>query len=106
MSSCGRDAARPTSITIGSIAAFGSPRFTAEGRCWGLAGCGFSQRLLGDRNPVIGRREARWLWRWSYYRQMAIESRRPRQYERFGLEKLVVSSPLEAVFAQRKPRAA
>ena len=72
----------------------------------GLCGLRILQRLLGDRNPVIGRREARWLWRWSYYRQMAIESQRPRQYERFGLEKLVVSYPLEAVFAQRKRRAA
>ena len=33
---------------------------------------------------------------------MMIESQRPRQYERFGLEKLVASHPMEAVFAQRK----
>ena len=30
---------------------------------------------------------------------MMIESRRPRQYERFGLEKLVVSYPLDAALA-------
>jgi hypothetical protein len=59
------------------------------------------QRLLGDGNSVIGRNEARWLWRSSYYRQMAIESRRPRQYERFGLEKLAAPRPLEALPAQR-----
>ncbi len=70
----------------------------------GLCGLRILQRLLGKRNPAIGRREARWLWRWSYYQQMMIESRRPRQYERFGLEKLVASCPSEAVFAKRKRR--
>ncbi len=72
----------------------------------GLCGLRILQRLLGDRNSVIGRREARWLWRWSYYQQMAIESQRPRQYARFGLKKLAASSPLEAVSARRKLRAA
>ena len=71
-----------------------------------LGGLQILQGLLGDYNSVIGRREARWLWRCSYYRQMLLESRRPRQYERFGLEKRVISYPLEAVFAQRKRRAA
>ena len=67
----------------------------------GLCGLRICQWLLDDLNPVIGRREARWLWRWSYYQQMAIESQRPRQYEQFGLKKLVVSYPFAAAFAQR-----
>jgi hypothetical protein len=37
---------------------------------------------------------------------MMIQSQRPRQYEPFGLEKLVAFYPLEAVFAERKRRAA
>jgi hypothetical protein len=81
---------------------------TFRGAKWSLGLCGLRilQRLLGERDPVIGRREARWLWRCSYYRQMMIEAQRPRQYARFGLEKLVASYPLEAVFAQPKRRAA
>jgi glycosyltransferase involved in cell wall biosynthesis len=68
----------------------------------GLCGLRILQRLRNDGDPVIGRREARWLWRWSYYRQMMIESQGPRHYERFGLEKLVSCSPREEVFAQRR----
>ena len=73
---------------------------------FGLGGLRTFQRLRGERNPVIGGREARWLWRWSYYRQIAIESQRPRVYERFGLEKAVACDPLETVFAQRVQPAA
>ena len=72
----------------------------------GLCGLRLFQRLLGAREPLIGRHEARWLWRWSYYQQMMIEVQRPRQYERFGLEKLVISRPLEPVFVQPQRRAA
>ncbi len=68
------------------------PAFHGGRSLLGLCGLRILQRLAGDRNALIGRHEARWLWRWSYYRQMAIESQRPRQYERFGLEKQVVSS--------------
>ena len=82
------------------------PTFRGGKSLLGLGGLRILQRLLGDRNSVIGRREARWLWRWSYYRQMVIESQRPRQYERFGLEKLVASYPLEAVFGQQQRRTA
>jgi glucosyl-dolichyl phosphate glucuronosyltransferase len=57
----------------------------------GLSAVRMLQRLLGDRSSVIGRREARWLWRWSYYEQMAIELRRPRRYEQFGLTPLAGS---------------
>ena len=35
-----------------------------------------------------------------------IESQRPRQYERFGLEKLVAASPREALSDPRKRHAA
>ena len=72
----------------------------------GLCGLQFFRRLLGVRDPLIGRHEARWLWRWSYYEQMMIEAQRPRQYERFGLEKLVVARPLGTVVAQPQRRAA
>jgi len=82
------------------------PTFRGARSLLGLAGLRTVQRMLGDRNAVIGRREATWLWRWSYYRQMAIESQRPRRYERFGLEKLVAFDPLEAVFAERERDAA
>ena len=61
----------------------------------GLGGLRTSQQLRGKHNPVIGRHEARWLWRWSYYQQMAIESQQPRHYERHGLKKLVASNPPE-----------
>ena len=71
-----------------------------------LCGLRIVQRLLGDRNPVIGRHEAHWLWRWSYHRQMLIEARRPRQYERFGLQKRVVSYPFEIDVARQKRRTA
>jgi glycosyltransferase involved in cell wall biosynthesis len=82
------------------------PAFRGGSSLLGLCGLRILQRLPGDRKPLVGRREARWLWRWSYCRQMAIESQRPRQYEQFGLEKLVAFSPLKAVFAQRKRRVA
>jgi glycosyltransferase involved in cell wall biosynthesis len=82
------------------------PTFRAGKLLLGLGGMRIFQRLGGKPNSVIGWREARWLWRCAYYQQMAIESQRPRQYERFGLEKLVASYPLEAVFAERKWRAA
>ncbi len=82
------------------------PTFRGTKSLLGLGGLRILQRLLGNRNSVIGRREARWLWRCSYHRQMAIESQRPRQYERSGLEKLVASYPLEAVFGQQQQRAA
>ena len=72
----------------------------------GLCGLRILRRLRGDRNSVIGRLEARWLWRCSYHQQMMLEARRPRQYERFGLEKLVVSYPLETIVAPRQRRAA
>jgi glycosyltransferase involved in cell wall biosynthesis len=70
------------------------PTFRGGKSMLGLCVPHILRRLLGDRDSVIGRREARWLWRWSYYRQMLIESRRPRQYEQFGLKKLAVSCPL------------
>jgi hypothetical protein len=82
------------------------PTFCRAKALLGLSGLRILKRLLGNRNPVIGRREARWLWRWSYHRQMVIEAQRPRQYERFGLEKLEGSFPLEAVLAERQRRAA
>ena len=82
------------------------PTFRGGRSFLGLCGLRILHRLLGDRDPVISRREARWLWRWSYYRQMIVELQRPRQYEPFGLQKLVASHPPEAVFAQRKPCAA
>jgi glycosyltransferase involved in cell wall biosynthesis len=66
-----------------------------------LCGLRILQRLLGARDPVIGRREARWLWRWSYYRQILIESQRRRQYERSGLEKPLASRAPEALFVRR-----
>ena len=94
------------SITIGGIAAVWFPSLRGGKSLLGLGGLRTSQRLRGQRNPVIGRREARWLWRWSYYRQMVIESQRPRQYERFGLEKLAACDPLEMVFAQGRRSAA
>ena len=72
----------------------------------GLCGLRILQRLYGARDPAIGRREARWLWRWSYYRQMTIESQRPRRYERLGLHKLVVADPWEAVAVEAERRAA
>ena len=72
----------------------------------GLCGLRAFQWLFGASNSLIGRSEARWLWRWSYYQQMSIEAQRPRQYEQFGLEKLVVSYPLETGVPQQKRRAA
>ncbi len=62
-----------------------------HGLAWSARLCGVAtlHRLSGNRPAVIGRREARWLWRWSYHRQMAREAGRPRHYARFGLEKLV-----------------
>ncbi len=82
------------------------PTFRGGKSLLGLCGLRILRRLLGDSDPVIGRREARWLWRWSYYRQMVIEMQRPRQYEPFGLKKLAVPRPSEAVAAQEKGRAA
>ncbi len=64
------------------------PTFRGGKSLLGLGGLRILQRVQGTRQAIIGRHEARWLWRWSYYRQIAIESQRPRQYERFGLEKL------------------
>ena len=72
----------------------------------GLCGLRIRERLLADRNPLIGRHEARWLWRWAYYQQMKIESQHPREYEQFGLEKLVVSSPRESLADPRTRHAA
>lgn len=72
----------------------------------GLGGLRTFQRLRGQSDAVIGGREARWLWRWSYYRQAVVESLRPRVYERFGLEKLAACDPLEMVFAQGRRSAA
>ena len=84
--------------------ASGSPRFTAEGRCWGFAGCGFCSGCCGDRNPVIGRREARWLWRWSYYRQMKIESQRPRSTSGSGWKSWLLPLPAGCLGPAETPR--
>ncbi len=81
------------------------PTFRAGRSFSGLCGLRVVQRLLGSRDPIIGRREARWLWRWSYYRQMIVESMRRRQYEPFGLEKLAVFALPEAALAQPKRHA-
>ena len=82
------------------------PTFHCGQSSLGLGGLRILQRLLGDCRSVIGRREARWLWRRSYYLQMIVESQRPRQYEQFGLEKPVAPRPFETLFAQQKRRAA
>jgi glycosyltransferase involved in cell wall biosynthesis len=66
----------------------------------------FLRQLSGNRHLIIGRREARALWRWSYYQQMMIEAQRPRQYAQFGLEKRIVSYPMETVFVRRERAAA
>ena len=70
-----------------------------------LCGLRLLYRLATARGAVIGRREARWLWRGAYYRQMAIQWRQPRHYTCFGLEKLVSPGPLESLVA-RPQRAA
>jgi glucosyl-dolichyl phosphate glucuronosyltransferase len=77
------------------------------GKSWlGLLGVRILHWLRRDRDPVIGRLEARWLWRFAYHRQLATEARRPRQYERFGLEPIVVSYSFEANVARRNRLAA
>ena len=68
----------------------------------GLAGLGALRRLGPNRSPIIGRWEARWIWRSAYYDQLLIESGRPRQYTLRGLEKLVPS----IAFPQRQAAAA
>ncbi len=72
----------------------------------GLCGLRVLQHLAGNRDPVIGRREARWLWRWAYYQQMKVEMQGPRRYERFGLEKPVAARPRQALSDPRKRHAA
>ena len=82
------------------------PTFRSGRSLLGLCGLRILQRLSRGREPVVGRREARWLWRWSYYRQMMIEMERPRHYERFGLKKLPLADPRDAIFPPRQQRAA
>jgi len=82
------------------------PTFRGAKSLLGLGCLRAFQRLLGEGDAVIGRREARCLWRRSYYRQMAIESQRPRRYERFGLEKLASFDPPEDVYLGPTRRAA
>ena len=64
-----------------------------------LAGLSTYRRLRRVRVAVIGRLEARWLWRSAYYSQLLIESRRPRQYAFQGLEKLAISISSEEAYA-------
>lgn len=72
----------------------------------GLSGLRILRRLRGGGNPVIGKQEAHWLWRWSYFRQTVIEAQRPRQYEPLGLKKLVAHYPLEVVIPEWQRRSA
>ncbi len=61
------------------------PTFRGAKSLLALCGLRILQRLRGGGHSFIGRLEARWIWRWSYYRQMMVELQRPRRYEQFGL---------------------
>jgi glucosyl-dolichyl phosphate glucuronosyltransferase len=78
------------------------PRFRGGKSLLALAGLQVLRRLPGAGDPVIGRREARWLWRFAYHQQMAIESRHPRHYEQFGLRPLTAANTFEPHFPGRK----
>ena len=102
MCSSGRDEL-PTWIIIGRIAPFGSRVSVVGSRYWPWPDCrccgNFSANAIVIQPPSAD-------WRWSYYRQLAAEFERPRRTQRFGLEKMVISFPMEKVCDERKRRAA